>query len=153
MIQGVIESRLEQLGIILPEGSAPAANYTNYVISNGLIFVSGKGPAGKPKGKLGQAFTTQDGYQFARQTGLEVLAVLKMGLGHLDHVKRVVKIQAYVNADPSFEEHHLVLNGFSDLMLDIFGEQGQHARSVMGANSLRDNLPIVVDCIFEVAGT
>jgi enamine deaminase RidA (YjgF/YER057c/UK114 family) len=150
MTNGGIEARLEQLGIVLPVGSAPAASYTNYVISNGLLFVSGKGPAGKPRGKLGQAFTTQDGYQFARQTGLEVLAVLKMGLGHLDYVKRVVKVQAYVNADPSFEEHHLVLNGFSDLMLDIFGEQGQHARSVMGASSLRDNLPIVVDSIFEV---
>jgi enamine deaminase RidA (YjgF/YER057c/UK114 family) len=150
MTDGGIEARLEQLGIVLPAGSAPAASYTNYVISNGLLFVSGKGPHGKPRGKLGQAFTTQEGYQFARQTGLEVLAVLKMGLGHLDHVKRVVKIQAYVNADPSFEEHHLVLNGFSDLMLDLFGEQGQHARSVMGASSLRDNLPIIVDSIFEV---
>lgn len=151
MTNGGIEARLEQLGIVLPVGSIPAANYTNYVISNGLLFVSGKGPHGKPQGKLGQAFTTQDGYQFARQTGLEVLAVLKQALGHLDLVKRVVKVQAYVNADPSFEEHHLVLNGFSDMMVDIFGDNGLHARSVMGANSLRDNLPIVVDSIFEVA--
>jgi enamine deaminase RidA (YjgF/YER057c/UK114 family) len=150
MIRGIVESRLEELGIVLPVGSAPAANYANYVISNGLIFVSGKGPAGKPRGKLGQQYSTQEGYQFARQTGVEVLAVLKQALGNLDLMKRVVKVQAYVNADPTFEEHHIVLNGFSDFMQEVFSEQGLHARSVMGASSLRDNLPIIVDSIFEV---
>ncbi|MEX1029045.1 MAG: RidA family protein [Paenibacillaceae bacterium] len=150
MLIGVVETRLDQLGIVLPEGSAPAANYTNYVICNGLLFVSGKGPTGNPKGKFGQQYSTQEGYQFARQTGIEVLAVLKQALGNLDLVKRVVKIQAYVNAKPTFEEHHIVLNGFSDFMQEAFGEQGIHARSVMGANSLRDNLPIVIDSIFEV---
>lgn len=146
----IIADRLEGLGIVLPSASEPAAKYANYVIVNGLCFVSGKGPAGHPKGKLGQDFTTEEGYHFARQTGIEILAVLESALGSLDKVKRVVKIQGFVNADPLFEEHHKVLNGCSDLMLEVFGDKGSHARSVLGAVSVRDNLPIIIDSIFEV---
>ncbi|MDO7905526.1 RidA family protein [Paenibacillus sp. JX-17] len=145
-----VEERLKQLGIVLPTAGNPAASYTNYVIVNGLMFVSGKGPAGHPKGKLGQEYTTSEGQYFARLAGIEVLAVLKDALGSLDHVRRVVKIQGFVNAAPDFEEHHKVLDGCSDLMLDVFGEKGVHARSVLGAVSVRDNLPIIVDSIFEV---
>ena len=147
--QGITE-RMEQLGIVLPTASEPAAKYANFVIVNGLCFVSGKGPAGQPKGKLGLDFSTEEGYHFARQTGIEILAVLLSALGSLDKVKRVVKIQGFVNADPLFEEHHKVLNGCSDLMIDLFGEKGMHARSVFGAVSVRDNLPIIIDSIFEV---
>lgn len=146
----IIADRLEELGIVLPSASEPAAKYANYVIVNGLCFVSGKGPAGHPKGKLGQDFTTEEGYHFARQAGIEILAVLESALGSLDKVKRVVKIQGFVNADPLFEEHHKVLNGCSDLMLEVFGDKGSHARSVLGAVSVRDNLPIIIDSIFEV---
>ncbi len=143
--------RLERLGIKLPEANDPAGNYANYVISSGgLLFVSGKGPAGHPKGKLGREYNTEEGIQFARLAGIEVLAVLQSALGSLDKVKRVVKVQGFVNAEPHFEEHHKVMNGFSDLMVDIFGEKGVHARSVMGAISLRDNLPIILDSIFEI---
>ncbi|WP_211748627.1 RidA family protein [Paenibacillus sp. Marseille-Q4541] len=145
-----IESRLKELGIDLPPVSHPAAQYTNYVIVNGMMFVSGKGPTGCPKGKLGSEFTTDEGYQYARETGIEVLAVLKDALGTLDKVKRVIKVQGFVNAEPTYEEHHKVLNGFSDLMYDVFNERGVHARSVFGAVSVRDNLPIIVDSIFEV---
>lgn len=145
-----IAGRLKALGIVLPDASEPAARYANTVIVNGLMFVSGKGPAGKPKGKLGKDFTTEEGYQYARQAGIEVLAVVQAALGSLEKVKRVVKIQGFVNADPAFEEHHKVLNGCSDLMLDVFGEKGMHARSVLGAASVRENLPIIVDSIFEV---
>jgi enamine deaminase RidA (YjgF/YER057c/UK114 family) len=144
------EKRLEALGIVLPAASAPAARYANFVEVNGLLFISGKGPAGKPKGKLGRDYTTQQGYQYAREAGIEVLAVLKSALGSLDNLKRVVKIQGFINADPTFEEHHKVLDGCSELMLEVFGERGLHARSVMGAASLRDNLPVVIDSIFEV---
>lgn len=150
-VEGNIERRLIELGIVLPQASEPAAKYANCVFSNGLLFVSGKGPAAAPKGKLGLDYSTEEGYQFARQAGIEVLAVLKNALGHLDNVNRVVKAQGFVNADPSFEEHHKVLNGFSDLMLEVFGEKGFHARSVMGASSLRNNLPVIVDSIFEVS--
>jgi len=145
-----IEKRLEDLGIILPEASNPAASYTNFVIVNGLMFVSGKGPSGNPKGKLGSNYTTKEGYIFARQTGIEVLAVLKDGLGSLDRIKRVVKVQGFVNAEPFFEEHHKVLNGFSELMYEVFDSKGIHARSVFGAVSVRENLPIIVDSIFEI---
>src|SRR5689334_5646675 len=141
-MMNTIEKRLIELGITLPVASNPAASYTNFVIVNGLMFVSGKGPSGNPKGKLGSDFTTEEGYTFARQAGIEVLAVLKDGLGTLDRVKRVVKVQGFVNAEPHYEEHHKVLNGFSDLMNEVFGDKGVHARSVFGAVSVRNNLPI-----------
>jgi enamine deaminase RidA (YjgF/YER057c/UK114 family) len=150
MSEEVVKNRLNSLGILLPEASEPAAKYANFVQVNGLLFVSGKGPVGAPKGKLGKDFSTEQGYQFAWQTGIEILAVLNSALGSLEKVKRVVKIQGFVNADPYFEEHHKVLNGCSDLMLNVFGEKGIHARSVLGAVSVRDNLPIIVDSIFEI---
>jgi enamine deaminase RidA (YjgF/YER057c/UK114 family) len=151
MIQQTVAERLAALGITLPQASGPAARYANYVIVNGLLFMSGKGSSTAPKGKLGKEFTTEQGYQYAREAGLEVLAVLQAGLGSLDRIKRVVKIQGFVNATPDFEEHHKVLNGCSELMLDVFGEEkGLHARSVLGAVSVRGNLPIIIDSIFEV---
>lgn len=150
MIGQTATERLMALGIVLPEASEPAAKYANFVQVNGLLFVSGKGPAGNPKGKLGKDFTTDEGYRFARLAGIEVLAVLQSALGSLDKVKRVVKIQGFVNASSDYEEHHKVLNGCSDLMLDVFGDKGLHARSVFGAVSVRNNLPIIIDSIFEV---
>ncbi|NGZ76987.1 RidA family protein [Saccharibacillus alkalitolerans] len=145
-----IEKRLESLGITLPAGSAPAAAYANAVSVNGLMFVAGKGPSGAPKGKLGREYSTEQGFEFARQAGIEILAVLRDELGSLDRIKRVVKLQGFVNATAEFEEHHKVLDGCSKLMADVFGERGAHARSVFGAVSVRDNLPIIVDSIFEV---
>lgn len=145
-----MEQRLKTLGISIPEASGPAAKYANAVLINGLLYVSGKGPSSPCRGKLGEAYSTEQGYEFARQAGIEVLAVLQETLGSLDKVKRVVKIQGFVNATPEFEEHHKVLNGYSDLLLDVFGEKGVHARSVLGAVSVRDNLPIIVDSIFQV---
>lgn len=150
MKQWSAEQRLRELGIELPAASNPAAKYANYIIVNGLMFVSGKGPTGGAKGKLGETYTTEEGYRYARETAIEVLAVLKSALGSLDKVRRVVKVQGFVNATPFFEEHHKVLDGFSDLMFEVFGERGAHARSVFGTVSVRDNLPIIVDSVFEV---
>lgn len=150
MSEQTAEERLAALGIVLPAASEPAAKYANSVCVNGLMFVSGKGPAGEPRGKLGIDYTTAEGYRYARGAGIEILAVLRSALGTLDKVKRVVKLQGFVNAGPHFDEHHKVLNGCSDLMLDVFGERGLHARSVFGAVSVRNNLPIIVDSIFEV---
>lgn len=149
-MSNTVEERLLELGIELPEASAPAAAYANVVIVNGLMFVAGKGPSGGPRGKIGQAYTTEEGFEFARQAGIEILAVLQSELGSLDRVKRVVKLQGFVNATAEFDEHHKVLDGCSKLMSDVFGERGSHARSVFGAVSVRDNLPIIVDSIFEV---
>ncbi|WP_028595968.1 RidA family protein [Paenibacillus assamensis] len=146
----LVESRLKELGLVLPEVSNPAGSYANYVVVNGMMFVSGKGPSGKPKGKLGKEFTAEEGYQFAREAAIEVLAVVKDALGTLDRVKRVVKVQGFINAVPEFEEHAKVLNGYSDLMYEVFADKGVHARSVLGAISVRDNLPIIVDSIFLV---
>ncbi|KAF4325745.1 hypothetical protein G195_000708, partial [Phytophthora kernoviae 00238/432] len=111
------------------------------------------GPDTQERGKLGEDFTTEQGYDFARNAAIEVLAVVQEVLGSLDRVKRVVKVQGFINATASFQEHHKVLNGCSDLMLDVFGEQGVHARSVFGAVSVRDNLPLIIDSIFQVEET
>jgi enamine deaminase RidA (YjgF/YER057c/UK114 family) len=151
-----IEQRLTQLNIVLPPASDPAANYTNCVESGGLLFVSGKGPlaaagAKPPRGKLGREFSAEQGYEFARSTGLDILAVVRLALGDLDRVRRVVKLQGFVNATEDFDQHPQVLNGCSDLMVEVFGERGVHARSVLGAASLRAGLPIVIESIFEVA--
>jgi len=149
-----IDDRLEKLGIRLPPASNPAANYTNCVRTGDLLFVSGKGPlpqgTAPPKGKLGREFSTKDGYEFARLTALDILAAVKLELGTLDRVRRVVKLQGFVNAVSDFEEHPQVLNGASDLMVEVFEERGVHARSVLGATSLRAGLPIVIESIFEV---
>jgi enamine deaminase RidA (YjgF/YER057c/UK114 family) len=149
-----IENRLKELGITLPIASNPAANYTNCVRSGSLLFVSGKGPIAQgnapPKGKLGAEFTTEQGYAFARSTGLDILAAVQFEIGDLDRVIRVVKLQGFVNATEAFEEHPQVLNGCSDLMVEVFGERGVHARSVLGASSLRKNLPIIIESLFEV---
>ncbi|GFN32901.1 RidA family protein [Paenibacillus xylaniclasticus] len=145
-----IEDKLSQLGIVLPSESAPAANYANAVLAGNLLFISGKGPAGGARGRLGIEYTTDEGYQLARAAAIEVLAVVQAAVGSLEKVKRVVKAQGFINATASFTEHHLVLNGFSDLMADVFGERGVHARSVFGASSLRDGLPVIIDSIFEI---
>ncbi|MBU5351235.1 RidA family protein [Paenibacillus barcinonensis] len=145
-----IDARLQELGITLPRSSAPAGKYANAVIVNGMMYVSGKGPKTEERGKLGTKFSTEQGYDFARDAGIEVLAVVRDVLGSLDRVKQVVKIQGFINASASYQEHHMVLNGCSDLMLDVFGEKGIHARSVLGAVSVRDHLPLIIDSIFHV---
>ncbi|MDQ0062228.1 RidA family protein [Paenibacillus harenae] len=143
-------SKLEALGIKLPTASEPAASYANCVMEGGLLFVSGKGPSGGARGKLGIDYTTEDGYKCARETAIEILAVVQSYLGSLDNVKRVVKAQGFVNASADFAEHHKVLDGFSDLMAEVFGDRGVHARSVFGAVSLRGGLPVIIDSIFAV---
>ncbi len=151
-----IEQRLEELGIPLPTGSAPAANYTNAVRTGNLLFISGKAPLpenGKlPKGKLGREFSTEDGYRFARSAGIDLIAVMKAELGSLDRVARIVEIQGFLNAIEDFEDHAKVLNGCSDLLVEVFGGKGIHARSVFGANSLRADVPLILKAVVEVSG-
>jgi enamine deaminase RidA (YjgF/YER057c/UK114 family) len=149
---------LAELNITLPAASDPAANYTNCVESRGLLFVAGKAPRSAPagkalKGKLGREFTTAEGYELARSAGLDILAVVRRALGSLDRVARVVKLQGFINATEEFEEHPQVLDGCSDLMVEVFGNKGVHARSVLGAISVRGGLPIVVESVFEVAAS
>jgi enamine deaminase RidA (YjgF/YER057c/UK114 family) len=150
------ERRLKDLGLSLPSGTAPAANYANAVRSGNLLFIAGKGPLpeknGKlPNGKLGREFTVEDGYRYARSAALDLIAVMRAELGSLDKVARVVEVQGFINATADFEDHAKVLNGCSDLFVDVFQDRGVHARSVLGASSLRGGLPVILKAVVEVA--
>ena len=142
-----IEKRLEELGIVLPKATAPAANYVNAVQTGNLLFLAGKGPLpqdGKEVvGRLGKDMTIEQGYQAARETGLNLLAVVRESLGSLDKVKRVVKVLGMVNSAEGFGDQPKVINGFSDLMVEVFGEAiGKHARSAVGMAELPNNIPV-----------
>jgi enamine deaminase RidA (YjgF/YER057c/UK114 family) len=149
------EQRLRDLGIALPAGSAPAANYANAVRTGNLLFIAGKAPLpvdGKlPKGRLGREFSAEDGYRFARSAAVDLIAVMRAELGSLDKVARVVEVQGFLNAIPEFEDHAKVLNGCSDLLVEVFQAKGVHARSVLGASSLRGGLPVILKAVVEVA--
>ena len=149
------EKRLKELGIDLGAMSAPVANYVNAVQAGNLLFLSGKGPRAvdgkRPKGKLGREYTIEQGYQHARTVGLDLLAVMKSELGSLDRVKRVVKVLGMVNAVPEFEDPPKVINGCSDLFVEVFGSRGRHARSAVGMAALPAGIPVEIECIVEVS--
>jgi enamine deaminase RidA (YjgF/YER057c/UK114 family) len=144
------EQRLKELGIALAPLTPPIANYVNAVRAGNLLYLSGKGP-GRAKGKLGLEFSVEQGYQHARAVGLALLAVMKAELGSLDKVKRVVKVLGMVNAAPEFTEHPQVINGCSDLFVEVFGEAGKHARSAVGMGSLPMGIPVEIEVIVEVS--
>lgn len=147
------EQKIMALGIVLPTETPPAANYANAVRSGNLMFLAGKGPQPEngslPKGKLGESFTVEEGYRFARSAAINLLAVMRAELGSLDRVARIVEVQGFINAVPDFEEHAKVLDGCSDLFVAVFQERGVHARSVLGASSLRMGLPVVIKTTIE----
>lgn len=149
------EKRLKQLGITLPAVSSPVATYVNAVQTGNLLFLSGKGPQAvdgkRPSGKLGRDYTVEQGYAHARSTGLDLLAVMRSELGSLDRVKRIVKLFGMVNCTPEFTEPPWVINGCSDLMVEVFGEKGRHARSAVGMNALPMGIPVEIEMIVEVA--
>jgi enamine deaminase RidA (YjgF/YER057c/UK114 family) len=149
------EQNLKKLGIDLGTVSAPVANYVNAVRAGNLLFLSGKGPradlSGKrPSGKIGREYTVEQGYQHARTVGMDLLAVMRAELGSLDKVKRVVKVLGMVNAGPDFQDHPKVVNGCSDLFVEVLGERGKHARSAVGMGSLPMGIPVEIECIVEV---
>jgi enamine deaminase RidA (YjgF/YER057c/UK114 family) len=148
------EVRIKELGIALPSGSAPAANYANAVRSGNLLFIAGKAPlpeSGRlPKGRLGREVTVDAGYRFARSAALDLIAVMRAELGSLDRIARIVEVQGFLNALPEFEDHAKVMNGCSDLLVEVFGERGVHARSVLGASSLRSGVPVILKAVVEV---
>ena len=149
------EQKLKQLGIDLGAVSAPVASYVNAVRTGNLLFLAGKGPrpdasGARPKGKVGREYTTEQAYQHARTVGLDLLAVMRAELGSLDRVKRVVKVLGMVNAVPEFTEHPKVINGCSDLFVEVFGEAGRHARSAVGMGSLPMGIPVEIEAIVEV---
>ncbi|HUY99560.1 MAG TPA: RidA family protein [Thermomicrobiaceae bacterium] len=150
-----VEQHLESLGIELPPVPSPAGNYVHAVQTGNLLFLSGKGPrnadGGAPTGKVGRDVTTQEAYVHARTVGLTLIAVLKETLGDLDRVTRVVKVLGMVNAAPEFGEQPQVINGCSDLFVQVFGDRGRHARSAVGMGSLPGGITVEIEAIFEVA--
>ncbi|MFC1529741.1 RidA family protein [Gemmatimonadota bacterium] len=148
------EARLQELGIILPEPPSPVANYVNAVRTGNLIFLAGKGPVSADgteiRGKLGREISIEEGYRAARITAINQLAVLKAELGNLNRVVRIVKVLGMVNSDPSFVEQPAVINGFSDLMVEVFGERGRHARAAVGMASLPRGQAVEIEMIVEV---
>ena len=146
-----IEKRLEELGITLPNPVSPAANYVRYVQSGNYLYISGTGPSSEqPSGKLGQELDIDAGYQVARNVGLQIIATMKDALGDLDRVSRVVKLLGMVNSTPDFGDQPKVINGCSDLMVEVFGDKGRHARSAVGFVALPSQIPVEIEVIVEV---
>jgi enamine deaminase RidA (YjgF/YER057c/UK114 family) len=151
------ERRARELKLDLGSVSSPIANYVNAVRTGNLLFLAGKGPrmghdGRRPLGKVGRDYTVDEAYQHARSVGLDLLAVMRDELGSLDRVKRVVKLLGMVNATPEFADHPKVINGCSDLFVQVFGEASKHARSAVGMGSLPMGIPVEIECIVEVAG-
>ena len=150
------EAKLEKLGITLPAVSPPVANYVNAVQTGKLMFLAGKGPLKEDgkyiTGKVGIDLTVEQGYEAARVTAINQLAVLKAELGELSRVKRIVKVLGMVNCAPDFGDQPEVVNGFSDLMVEVFGEKGKHARAAVGMGSLPRNIAVEIEVIVEVDG-
>ena len=148
------EARLRELGIELPAPPRPVANYVNGVRTGNLIFLAGKGPkradGSEITGKLGAGVSIEEGYEGARLTAINQLAVLKQMLGDLSKVKRVVKVLGMVNSHPDFVEQPAVINGFSDLIVAVFGERGRHARAAVGMASLPRGQAVEIEMIVEV---
>ncbi len=148
------EERLKERGLELPPPRTPIANYVGAVRTGNLVFVAGHGPdaPGQKRwtGKLGRDLTVEDGYAAAQQVCLNLLATLKAEIGELSRVTRIVKLLGMVNSDPGFGDQPKVINGCSDLLTDLFGEKGKHARSAVGMAALPGGIPVEIEMIVEV---
>lgn len=148
------EQRLKELGITLITPSKPVANYVKAVRVGNMLYLSGHGPdkpeGGLITGKVGTDLTLEQAKEAARVTGISLLSTIKAELGSLNKVKRIVKVLGMVNAVPTFDQHPKVINGFSDLMVEVFGENGKHARSAIGVGSLPLNIPVEIEMIVEI---
>jgi enamine deaminase RidA (YjgF/YER057c/UK114 family) len=152
---GLINKRLAELGIVLPKPAQPVATYVPWVRTGNLVFISGQGAVRDGKieytGKVGETLSVEDAVASARLTAINVVAHLRDACGgDLDRVKRIVKLLGFVNCTPTFGEQPKVINGASDLMVEVFGEKGRHARSAVGAPSLPFNLSVEVEAIAEI---
>lgn len=145
-----VQQRLEELGITLPPVPNAAGNYVHAVRTGDLMFLSGKGP-GSSTGKVGAGVSAEQAYQDARTVGLTLIAVMQSELGDLDRVRRIVKVLGMVNAAPDFGDQPKVINGCSDLFVEVFGEAGRHARSAVGMGSLPSQITVEIECIIEVS--
>lgn len=148
------EARLKALGIELPPAPRPAANYVTATQSGRIVFLAGQGPivAGEVKyaGKVGRELSEEEGYHAARLTILNSLAILRAHAGSLDRVTRILKLLAWVNSAEGFQRQHLVLNGASDLLVQVFGECGRHARSAVSAHELPFGIAVEIEMVAEL---
>jgi enamine deaminase RidA (YjgF/YER057c/UK114 family) len=149
------EAKIKDLGITLPPPPTPMGNYVPGVRVGNLLFLSGHGPIrteGKPmpRGKVGRDLSTEEGYTAAREVGINLLGSTRALLGSLDRVKRVVKVLGMVNSADGFGDQPKVMNGFSDLMVSVFGDNGRHARSAVGMAELPSGIPVEIEMILEV---
>ncbi len=150
-----IEARLEELRITLPPVGPPMGNYVHAAQTGNLLYLAGKGPhnadGSMPTGKVGADVSIDDAYAHARSVGLTLIAVLKETLGDLDRVKQIVKVLGMVNAAPDFGQQPRVINGCSDLFVEVFGDAGKHARSAVGMGSLPNGITVEIEAIVEIA--
>jgi enamine deaminase RidA (YjgF/YER057c/UK114 family) len=148
------EAKLKELNIELFKPAAPMANYVRAVRTGNLIFLAGHGPTRADgtniQGKVGKDLTIEQGYDAARQTGIALLSTLKSEVGDLSKVKRIVKVLGMVNCTEDFKDQPKVINGFSDLMVAVFGEKGKHARSAVGMYALPSNISLEIEMIVEI---
>jgi len=145
------EQTIRDLAIELPEPVQPIASYVRWVQTGNLLFISGTGPGDETlRGKLGSTMSVEEGYAAAREVGLQILATAKAALGDLDRVTRVVKVLGMVNCTPDFEQQPQVINGCSDLFIEVFGDEGRHTRSAVGFVALPGQIPVEIECTMEV---
>jgi len=150
-----IEARLASLNIELPDAAAPAANYLPYLVTGNLLFIAGQAPIRKGKyefvGRVGDAVSPRDAQAAARMCGMNLLAQVKAACnGDWIRLVRCVRVCGYISSPPDFFDYPQVLDGCSNLMVEVLGDAGKHVRTVLGASGLRANVPIVVDAVFEV---
>ena len=151
-----VEARLKKLGIDLTAAITPVANYVPAAKTGNLIFLSGHGPLKEDgtliTGKVGADLTAEQGYETARRIAIGLLGTLKAEIGDLDAIKRIVKLLGFVNCTAEFADQPNVINGASDLLVEVFGEKGKHARSAVGTNALPFNIAVEIEMIVEIEG-
>jgi enamine deaminase RidA (YjgF/YER057c/UK114 family) len=149
-----IEAKLEQIGLALPQPIVPPGNYQPVKLHRGVAYIAGHGPFDGPtplsQGLVGHDVTLEQAYDAARMTALSILASLKLTLGDLDRVTQWLRVVGYVHSAPNFEQNAAVVNGFSDLIVELWGEPGKHARSAPGQGPSPLNVPIIIDAIVAV---
>ena len=149
------EQKLKELNIQLPDVPTPIANFVMCRQVGNLLYLSGQGPrrpdGSIPVGRLGLNYTVEQGYADARQIGLQILATVRNAVGSLDRIEAVVKLLGMVNAEPDFGQHPKVINGCSDLLVEVLGERGKHARSAVGMGSLPNGMPVEIEAIIQVS--
>ncbi|MBS7541442.1 RidA family protein [Ancylobacter lacus] len=153
-MSGTVESKLAALGIVIPTATAPAANYVPTVQTGNQLWISGQISIANGvlmTGKLGDDADVEAGRAAARQCAINLIAQMKAALGDLDRVKRVVKLVGFVNSAPDFTDQPKVVNGCSDLLVDVFGDAGRHARSAVGVAALPFNVSVEVEAVVEIA--